>query len=52
MLNFFALPPLVKRLSTVRVDDGNNGAGVVELTACTQDLLVKYADLSGSVIIE
>jgi hypothetical protein len=52
VLNFHALPPLGKRLSTVRVDDGNNGAGVVELTACSQDLLVKFADLSSGVILK
>jgi hypothetical protein len=52
VLNFFATPPLGKRLSTVRVDKGNNGAGLIELTACTQDLLLKYAELSSSVILE
>ena len=46
VLNFYASPPLGKRLSTVRVDDGNNGAGLIELTACSQDLLVKFAEIS------
>lgn len=48
LLAFFGTPPAGKRLSTVRVDDGNNGAGVIEFTACSQDLLVKLADLSQS----
>jgi hypothetical protein len=47
VLNFFSTPPLGKRLSTVRVDAGNNG----ETTACTNDLLVRYADLSGIVVV-
>jgi hypothetical protein len=51
LLNFLASAPLGKRMSTVRVDAGNNGAGVIELTACTQDLLLKFADLSASVIL-
>ncbi|MBN1964210.1 MAG: hypothetical protein JW910_06165 [Anaerolineae bacterium] len=51
LLNFFATPPLGQRLSTVRVDNGNNGAGLIELTACTQNLLVKYAELSEAVIL-
>jgi hypothetical protein len=46
VLNFYATPPLGKRLSTVRVDDGNNGAGLIELTACSQDLLVQLAEIS------
>lgn len=46
ILSFHALPPQGLRLSTVRIDDGNNGAGVIELTACKQDLLVRYAELS------
>ena len=51
ILNFYALPPLGLRMSTVRIDDGNNSAGVIELTACSQDLLIRYADLSSSVIL-
>ena len=52
LLGFFGTPPEGKRLSTVRVDDGNNGAGVIEFTACSQELLVRFADISGSVIIQ
>ncbi len=52
LLNAFALPPAGKRLSTVRVDDGNNGAGIIELTACSHDLLVKFAEISQVVILE
>src|SRR5205814_8600246 len=33
VLAFYGTPPQGKRLSTVRVDDGNNGAGVVEFSA-------------------
>lgn len=50
LLGFLGLPPQGKRLSTVRVDNGNNGAGVVEFTACSSELLVKLADLSGVLV--
>ena len=46
VLDAFAVRPPGKRLSTVRVDDGNNGAGIVEFTVCTQDLMVRFADIS------
>jgi hypothetical protein len=46
VLDAFAVRPPGKRLSTVRIDDGNNGGGVVEFTACTQDLMVRFADIS------
>ncbi len=52
LLNFYATPPEGKRLSTVRIDDGNNGAGIVEFTACTYELLLKYADLSAVKILK
>jgi len=51
VLGFYGTPPQGKRLSTVRVDDGNNGAGVVEFTACSEDLLIKFAEVSESVIL-
>jgi hypothetical protein len=46
LLDFLATPPGGRRLSTVRVDDGNSGAGVIELTACEDDLLRKVAEVS------
>jgi hypothetical protein len=52
VLTAFAVVPQGKQLSTVRVDAGNNGAGVVELTACTNELLRRFADVSRNVIIE
>lgn len=52
LLGFLGSPPQGKRLSTVRVDNGNNGAGVVEFTACSTELLVKLADLSGVAVVE
>jgi hypothetical protein len=52
LLDAFAVRPKGSRLSTVRVDDGNNGAGLIEFTTCAQDLLVRFAELSGVVVIE
>jgi hypothetical protein len=52
LLSFLGLPPKGLRMNTVRIDNGNNGAGVIEFTACSQDLLVRFADISGSVIIQ
>jgi hypothetical protein len=51
ILTFYGTPPSGMRLSTVRVDDGNNGAGVVEFTACPHDLLIKFSDISQAVIL-
>jgi hypothetical protein len=51
VLDAFAVRPPGKRLSTVRVDDGNNGSGIVELTACSEDLLVKAAEVSGVAVV-
>jgi hypothetical protein len=52
ILNFLASAPLGKRLSTVRVDDGNNGAGVIELTACAHELLRRFAEISQVAVIK
>lgn len=49
LLGFLGSAPPGTRLSTVRIDDGNNGAGVVEFTACSTSLLTKLAELSETV---
>jgi hypothetical protein len=52
LLTATAFPPSGKRISTVRVDAGNNGAGVIELTGCSIDLLKKLAEISEVVILQ
>jgi hypothetical protein len=50
LINFLATAPQGKRLRTVRIDDGNNGAGIIEVTACPDDLLRQFAAISESVL--
>jgi hypothetical protein len=46
LLNVLSAPPNNKRLRSVRIDAGNGGYGVIELTACPYDLLRRFAELS------
>lgn len=46
LLNVLAAPPGNRRLRSVRIDAGNGGFGLIELTACPYDLLVKFAEFS------
>ena len=48
LINFVTVPSKGKRARTVRVDDGNNGAGLIEVTACPHNLLVNFAAISAT----
>jgi hypothetical protein len=52
IINFNTIPSPGKRLRSIRIDNGNNGNGIIEVTACPHDLLVKLAAISASVSIE
>lgn len=52
LINFLATAPQGKRLRTVRIDDGNDGAGIIEVTACPYDLLRHFADISDKLLIK
>lgn len=52
LLNFYCTPPKGFRLISVRVDDGNNGAGIIETTQCRDDLLRKFAEVSQVTVIK
>lgn len=52
LLTAVTFPPPGKHLSAVRIDAGNNGAGVIEVTGCSNDLLKRIADISDVVILE
>lgn len=51
LLNFFTMPPSGKRVRTVRIDAGNGGDGIIEVTACPYDLLKNFAKVSGVAVI-
>ncbi len=46
LLNFYLTPPKGFHMQSVRVDDGNNGAGIIETLQCSEDLLRKFAAIS------
>jgi hypothetical protein len=48
LMNFLTVPSKGKRSRTVRIDDGNNGAGVIEVTACPYNLLLDFAAISAT----
>ena len=52
LLTAVTFPPPSKHLSAVRIDAGNNGAGVIEITGCSNDLLKRLADISNVIILE
>jgi hypothetical protein len=52
LLNALAMPPAGKRNRTVRIDDGNSGDGIIEITACPSDLLTKFAAISEFAVLQ
>lgn len=52
LLTAVTFPPPGKHLSAVRIDAGNNGAGVIEVTGCSNDLLKRLADISHVIVLE
>jgi hypothetical protein len=51
-LNFLLAPPRGFRQRSVRVNAGNNGAGIIETTQCPFDLLKRFADISQVAVLE
>ncbi|HEX8903528.1 MAG TPA: hypothetical protein VF771_01660 [Longimicrobiaceae bacterium] len=52
LLNALAVPRAGKRNRTVRIDEGNAGFGVIEITACPFELLKRFAEISGVAVVE
>jgi hypothetical protein len=52
LLNVATVPSAGKRPRTVRVDDGNSGNGVIEVSACSTQLLRQFATISAAVVIK
>lgn len=51
LLNAVAMAPPGKRNRTVRIDSGNAGFGIIEITACPVDLLKRFAAISGVEVV-
>ena len=51
LINAFAAPPQGKRMRSVQIDNGNGGAGLIQITACPYDLLRQFAAISGLAVI-
>jgi hypothetical protein len=51
LLNLYLTPQKGFRRKSVRVDDGNNGTGIIETTECPYGLLKQFAGISEATIL-